>query len=459
MQAAFVLHKVSMMPSESAKTIAVPHVNRYHINRLFYFCRLENKRQTSESNRIQSSPINSIQSNPIDLTPVVVANYCAIMNLLDSMDEFRGYGGDLHYPPNTSAPSIGNTRNKFEDDANSPLHVAGEFFDAGCVVVFFTCILPLFLLFFLPIWKTYRRKRRLRDEVQRQALSDKLANTIREIYLLGLMKDYSMSAILKDGESDSEEEEEDTAFEATSKDFCAIGMIPSEDLTEGTEDISFDDGDIEMQRQRNGHSEEQNEINGEHPSGGIETDQNNSNGDSNNDNDNNQQIRNHSSAILVPLPGHTAHDAAQSQSQLQSRFLRNLPSERGCAICLEAFEAYQTVTWSSNPDCPHVFHHRCLLEWYTGVAVGAFWAEIRRRDHYCPEPPPSPEVRRQHRCHHNPPRITRANTNTNTNTSTMISSRSTSLQIHRVCHDHVPTLCPCCRQEFFVVCDPPSTGT
>ncbi len=40
----------------------------------------------------------------------------------------------------------------------------------------------------------------------------------------------------------------------------------------------------------------------------------------------------------------------------------------GCVVCMNAFEVGQKISWSSNPECPHVFHNQCLLEWF--VAVG-----------------------------------------------------------------------------------------
>ena len=39
-----------------------------------------------------------------------------------------------------------------------------------------------------------------------------------------------------------------------------------------------------------------------------------------------------------------------------------------CIICLNNFEienGAETLTWSSNESCPHVFHHSCTLRWLT----------------------------------------------------------------------------------------------
>ena len=34
-----------------------------------------------------------------------------------------------------------------------------------------------------------------------------------------------------------------------------------------------------------------------------------------------------------------------------------------CAICLDRYEAGQTVVWSNNAECQHAFHKECILEY------------------------------------------------------------------------------------------------
>ncbi|KAI2498377.1 hypothetical protein MHU86_16130 [Fragilaria crotonensis] len=34
-----------------------------------------------------------------------------------------------------------------------------------------------------------------------------------------------------------------------------------------------------------------------------------------------------------------------------------------CAVCLEMYACGEEVIWSSNPNCPHVYHEDCILAW------------------------------------------------------------------------------------------------
>ena len=132
--------------------------------------------------------------------------------------------------------------------------------------------------------------------------------------------------------------------------------------------------------------------------------------------------------VRVPLPGQKQQqqpplqDDEDSESdsksgsqpqlhkngQLPHRFVPN-----GCAICLSKFESDEIVTWSSNPNCSHVFHKECVIHWY--LAVGKKTQQRRERLH-----PDLDEIQ----------------------------------LLEGICK--FPMLCPCCRQTF---CYDPNAGS
>jgi hypothetical protein len=59
-----------------------------------------------------------------------------------------------------------------------------------------------------------------------------------------------------------------------------------------------------------------------------------------------------STMIAIPIAGECRHDLLPASV---SRALRQVPN--GCAICLSCFEVDDKLSWSSNPECSHVFHH------------------------------------------------------------------------------------------------------
>ena len=38
-----------------------------------------------------------------------------------------------------------------------------------------------------------------------------------------------------------------------------------------------------------------------------------------------------------------------------------------CAICLTEYEASDEVSWSKNPQCPHIFHTECITSWFVSL--------------------------------------------------------------------------------------------
>lgn len=41
-----------------------------------------------------------------------------------------------------------------------------------------------------------------------------------------------------------------------------------------------------------------------------------------------------------------------------------------CAICLCSYEIGETIVWSSNNSCHHVFHYECILQWLVKMRKG-----------------------------------------------------------------------------------------
>ena len=56
--------------------------------------------------------------------------------------------------------------------------------------------------------------------------------------------------------------------------------------------------------------------------------------------------------IMVPPPGPQLPD--DGELRVACGF---------CAVCLNGYKAGDTIMWSSNEDCPHVFHLACLRKW------------------------------------------------------------------------------------------------
>ena len=47
-----------------------------------------------------------------------------------------------------------------------------------------------------------------------------------------------------------------------------------------------------------------------------------------------------------------------------------------CAVCLSEYEKGETISWSMNEHCTHVFHTDCIIEWF--VAQGRKHSSMQR---------------------------------------------------------------------------------
>jgi Ring finger domain len=51
-----------------------------------------------------------------------------------------------------------------------------------------------------------------------------------------------------------------------------------------------------------------------------------------------------------------------------------------CPICFEGFEVNESITWSTNLQCQHIFHTNCIKEWLenTGLNQKKFKSDVKK---------------------------------------------------------------------------------
>ena len=59
------------------------------------------------------------------------------------------------------------------------------------------------------------------------------------------------------------------------------------------------------------------------------------------------------------------HPQHQNADDDKNRLTREVPNS--CAICLIEYEVSSDISWSANPQCPHIFHEQCITKWFLSL--------------------------------------------------------------------------------------------
>ena len=59
------------------------------------------------------------------------------------------------------------------------------------------------------------------------------------------------------------------------------------------------------------------------------------------------------------------HLQHQNEEDDKNRPSREFPNS--CAICLIEYEVRDDVSYSANPQCPHIFHEQCITKWFLSL--------------------------------------------------------------------------------------------
>ena len=73
------------------------------------------------------------------------------------------------------------------------------------------------------------------------------------------------------------------------------------------------------------------------------------------------------SHVLIPPPTGYFDNNDNKESRKAPMF---------CAVCLSEYEKGETISWSMNEHCTHVFHTYCVIEWF--VANGRKQSSMQR---------------------------------------------------------------------------------
>jgi len=83
------------------------------------------------------------------------------------------------------------------------------------------------------------------------------------------------------------------------------------------------------------------------------------------------QARSQYTHILIPYPGHGRDIESKSEDDSNRREVPIF-----CAICLGEYTISEQVSWSSNSDCPHVFHRECITQWFLTLLKSKSHVEV-----------------------------------------------------------------------------------
>jgi len=206
-----------------------------------------------------------------------------------------------------------------------------------------------------------RQRQQQREEIQRRFQTTRTQeDSIRQQYLAFLMERYTV--VLKESDIHDSEDLDDIE---TSEEFTESTDVGKEQMKNDVEnqcDTTVISSDV-------GSSQDT-----------IDTDQSNKAGDieapvpvreNRADSEDSEDLLacefEKGQTVSVPLAGHS------NQAVPNHRTVSN-----GCAICLCPFEAGEKLTYSSNPDCCHVFHNECIINWY--LAVGRKTQRRRKKN-------------------------------------------------------------------------------
>jgi Ring finger domain len=82
-------------------------------------------------------------------------------------------------------------------------------------------------------------------------------------------------------------------------------------------------------------------------------------------------------AIMIKVPLSGEPEPTEDEIDIENVTERRVPAV--CVICLSSFQSSDRIIWSSNVDCCHVFHEKCILDWFRVFGRDKFERARRER--------------------------------------------------------------------------------